>query len=615
LGRSQSAPTWAPEPVPAPRCGPSGAPIARFDPPQLRDVPRVFDPDRSAAPERLLIAFPDGLGEFLMLGPALRALRRRLPGTSLVLLVRPEVAAADVWPASDPGATLAVLDRPAASSDALAAATKRFRADRAIGIAMPRRSSPWPRPSERLHAHRIFAAQLGVAPDSFRYEVPVGDEHRRIAASLFPAEAPPTVALSGVASSWRWSPREYRRMAGFLRARGYRVLHADPGGARFPYAAAVLPGDIRLSDLGTVPFLVLAAVLERCASVVAADSAAMHAAAAFGKSTVGIFSRGTPMLGHAFEPTHALLVGQPDADRVLAELERLAGGRDAVPLGRKPGAYETAAPVEIDFVIAAYNEERNLPRLLASLRANDVAPEAVTVVDKGSSDRTGAIAREFGARLLVGGRNSSEQRNIGADATCRPFLAFLDADMELVPGQVAEWTRLLEGAACLTIPEVSMAVDRLGRARSLERRFIGANPDIESARIFAREVFERAGGYRVDLYGCEDWVLSDAVVGSYASARATQALLHHEGVLSTPQIFGKYRRYGRGYFALLLENRRRFVRHARPLRSEMLSAIVAAGRRNPGLLLSWLQFRTITYAGGIVGFLEAAVLRAARRGR
>ncbi|HET7786409.1 MAG TPA: glycosyltransferase family 2 protein [Myxococcales bacterium] len=50
-------------------------------------------------------------------------------------------------------------------------------------------------------------------------------------------------------------------------------------------------------------------------------------------------------------------------------------------------------------IVPAYNEERNLPAVLAELRAE--APDwDVCVVDDGSTDSTAAVARQHGARVL-----------------------------------------------------------------------------------------------------------------------------------------------------------------------------------------------------------------------
>jgi glycosyltransferase involved in cell wall biosynthesis len=79
--------------------------------------------------------------------------------------------------------------------------------------------------------------------------------------------------------------------------------------------------------------------------------------------------------------------------------------------------------------IITQNEERNLPRLLASLRA--VADEVI-VVDSGSTDRTEAIARESGAAFhFRRWTNYSEQRNFAASLASHNWILAMDADEEL----------------------------------------------------------------------------------------------------------------------------------------------------------------------------------------
>jgi glycosyltransferase involved in cell wall biosynthesis len=60
------------------------------------------------------------------------------------------------------------------------------------------------------------------------------------------------------------------------------------------------------------------------------------------------------------------------------------------------GAALGEAMPTLSVTIIAKNEERNLPRLLASVR--EIADEII-VTDTGSTDRTIEIAREFGARV------------------------------------------------------------------------------------------------------------------------------------------------------------------------------------------------------------------------
>lgn len=81
--------------------------------------------------------------------------------------------------------------------------------------------------------------------------------------------------------------------------------------------------------------------------------------------------------------------------------------------------------------IITLNEEKNLPRALASLAG--VADEII-VVDAGSTDRSCDIARNAGARLFHRDwTNYSEQKNFAADQSSCEWVFSIDADEELSP--------------------------------------------------------------------------------------------------------------------------------------------------------------------------------------
>ncbi|HRP68451.1 MAG TPA: glycosyltransferase, partial [Turneriella sp.] len=61
------------------------------------------------------------------------------------------------------------------------------------------------------------------------------------------------------------------------------------------------------------------------------------------------------------------------------------------------------AQKKISVVIPALNEERDLPELLSSLKAQSFRNFEVIVADAGSKDKTREIAQEFGARVVDGG--------------------------------------------------------------------------------------------------------------------------------------------------------------------------------------------------------------------
>lgn len=93
-------------------------------------------------------------------------------------------------------------------------------------------------------------------------------------------------------------------------------------------------------------------------------------------------------------------------------------------------------------VVPARNEERNLPRLLASLADHDPPPAQVIVVDDGSEDATAEVAGRCGATVVAAGALPAGWTGkawacargaeaAGSDATA---LVFLDADTVVAPG-------------------------------------------------------------------------------------------------------------------------------------------------------------------------------------
>ncbi len=76
--------------------------------------------------------------------------------------------------------------------------------------------------------------------------------------------------------------------------------------------------------------------------------------------------------------------------------------------------------------VIACNEERDLPRCLASLAFAD---EVVVVVDERSADRTEALAREAGARVFVHPYEGNiEQKNFALDQALGDWVLAVDAD-------------------------------------------------------------------------------------------------------------------------------------------------------------------------------------------
>jgi rSAM/selenodomain-associated transferase 2 len=96
-----------------------------------------------------------------------------------------------------------------------------------------------------------------------------------------------------------------------------------------------------------------------------------------------------------------------------------------------------AAPPPLSVVIATRNEAARLPALLAQLAAAPALVREVLVVDGGSGDGTGWLARLAGARVLTTEPGRGLQLGRGGAAAAGAWLLLLHADVRL-PGGWAE---------------------------------------------------------------------------------------------------------------------------------------------------------------------------------
>ncbi len=84
--------------------------------------------------------------------------------------------------------------------------------------------------------------------------------------------------------------------------------------------------------------------------------------------------------------------------------------------------------MKISATIITYNEERNLPRAIESLRCAD----EILVIDSGSNDRTVEIAKKLGARVVESGwPGYANQKNLAADKAAYDWILSIDADESL----------------------------------------------------------------------------------------------------------------------------------------------------------------------------------------
>lgn len=91
--------------------------------------------------------------------------------------------------------------------------------------------------------------------------------------------------------------------------------------------------------------------------------------------------------------------------------------------------------IKISATIITYNEERNIARVIESLRCCD----EILVLDSGSNDRTVEVATNLGARVVEASWHGyAAQKNIAAELATYDWILSLDADESLSEALEAE---------------------------------------------------------------------------------------------------------------------------------------------------------------------------------
>lgn len=265
---------------------------------------------------RVLVLRALGLGDLLTALPALRAVRRGLPGRRIVLAAP---------------ARLADAARATGVVDDLLPTT-------APGRAVPRRldwSGPPPEVAIDLHGNgppshllldRLRPGRLWAYahPDTPHLPGPVwrADEHERErwcrllswyglpadpADLRLPAPASPSPAAGAIvlhpgadAAARCWPPERFAAVAAALRATGHRLV-ITAGAGEGPLAAEVaeragLPPDAVFGGAADVPFDRLAALVAGARAVVVGDTGLAHLATALGTPSVVLFGPVSPGL-------------------------------------------------------------------------------------------------------------------------------------------------------------------------------------------------------------------------------------------------------------------------------------------------------------------------------
>jgi glycosyltransferase involved in cell wall biosynthesis len=166
----------------------------------------------------------------------------------------------------------------------------------------------------------------------------------------------------------------------------------------------------------------------------------------------------------------------------------------------------------LSIIIPAKNEEGTIDRLLKSIKRQSFKDYEIIVADAHSTDKTAAIAKRSGARVVNGGM-PGPGRNRGAEVAKGCNLLFLDADVILPKDFLKKnyrdfLNRNLDVATTFVSPLSRKLIDKIiFKNINIGYRLIEKiKPGAQGFHIFAKKKwFDKVKGFDEKAYFCEDY--------------------------------------------------------------------------------------------------------------
>ena len=267
----------------------------------------------------------------------------------------------------------------------------------------------------------------------------------------------------------------------------------------------------------------------------------------------------------------------------------------------KPQPVTPTGKLLVSVIVAARNEEKNLPRCLEALR--DVGE--VYVIDSESTDATPEIARSFGAKVVQfhyqGGWPKKRQWAMDSLPLAFDWILLVDADEALTPELAEEIRR------CIESPDVN------GYYISLRMYFLGRVLRHGDANFWKLALFRRGKGrYECRLRDQDssmaDMEVHEHVVVEGPARRLENPIIHHN-VESLSRYIQKHDEYSNWESRVLLQCEQNNAElppaffGTQAQRRRWLKKRLFAVPGSPALLFCYRYFLRLGFMDGIPGLI------------
>ncbi len=260
---------------------------------------------------------------------------------------------------------------------------------------------------------------------------------------------------------------------------------------------------------------------------------------------------------------------------------------------------------KVSVIITTRNEQKNIEKILKSIKKQTYKNIEIIIVDNNSNDKTKEIAKKYG-KVFDRGPERSAQRNYGAEKSKGDYLLFLDADMELTQNVIKEVVINIKENIAMIIPEKSVGKSFWGKVKVLERNCYINDLDMELPRFYERKTFFKLKGFDEKITGQEIEDLYNHALKLGNVGRINEFIIHNELMNSLWLIINK-----KYYYCLTLD---RYIKKSNNLAKRQFKFFRPAYLRNfkeflkhPILTYGFLVMRTGESIAAIIGLYTGKI--------
>lgn len=192
--------------------------------------------------------------------------------------------------------------------------------------------------------------------------------------------------------------------------------------------------------------------------------------------------------------------------------------------------------MKVSVVIPTLGEEKTIGRCIKSINAQDYPDFEVIVADGNSNDKTRAIAKRLGVKVMIERKRTiAAGRQAGANAAKGEIIVFADADAHYPPNWLTELTKPFKdpkvvcahGPAMLEDPTPTEKIlnNALNQAFKLSNAV--GNPTGPGSNLAVRKkTFNEVGGFDTNVVTGEDVLLQQKLVKKGKSVYAKNAVAY-----------------------------------------------------------------------------------------